>query len=274
MSVQSRFDALVGVGLVRMMLQPWAWRRFRTSAVGNRYWGVYSSAAEARAHAAKVSDHVGYDHQGPAELYRDMIGRLSPCSYPMMFWLAKICGEGSARSLLDFGGHFGIKFYNFRKFIDLPKDFSWTVFDVPQVVDSGRTYASAKGETGIFFADSTVGRTDDIFFASGSLQYVAGSVADEITRLGSRPRHILIGSLPVNRTRYFTMQNIGVTISPYQIFARDDILSNLGELGYDLVDSWEEPGKACHIPLDPDHSLNSYHGFYFRDAREPRRSQT
>jgi hypothetical protein len=33
-----------------------------------------------------------------------------------------------------------------------------------------------------------------------------------------------------------------------------------------MVDSWENPDKKCEIPFHPEHSLERYHGFYFRRA--------
>jgi hypothetical protein len=31
-----------------------------------------------------------------------------------------------------------------------------------------------------------------------------------------------------------------------------------------MVDHWNNPDKSCPIPFYPEHSLDGYHGFYFR----------
>lgn len=264
MSIQDRLQACFESPLIRPWLKPLAFRRFRDARVGNHFWGVYSSYQDAFKHIPSAAANVGYDHEAPALLYRDLLGKIPLGNYPLMFWLMKIFADGTATKLLDFGGHFGICYYNFKNLIRFPQSLRWTVFDLPSVLTAGRAYALANNETGIDFAESTSGRSDDIFFASGSLQYVEGTVGDELKRLATLPKHVLIGALPVASQAYFTLQNIGVTICPYQIFARKLLVEELESLGYALIDAWSDPAKECHIPLDQTHSLKSYQGFYFR----------
>lgn len=237
-------------------------RKFWNARSGNYFWGVYSSFASAK-NAIPTSANVGYDHPSPAQLYRDMIGRVDIRDYALLFWLQRLLTKDSR--LLDFGGHFGIKYFNFRNRLSQLPDQPWTIYDVPAVVAAGRQYMEEQGEQGATFINSTEGYSCDIFFASGSLQYLSHSLSDELLNLASLPEHVLIGSLPVHHHHgFFTLQNIGVAISPYQIFGFQELLDDMENLNYSLVDHWMEVDKSCYIPQHPKHSLRHYEGFYFR----------
>ncbi len=66
------------------------------------------------------------------------------------------------------------------------------------------------------------------------------------------------------RHSYFTLQSVGTAFCPYRITATAEFLKGYDDLGYALVDTWENPDKKCEIPFHADRSLERYHGFYFR----------
>jgi putative methyltransferase (TIGR04325 family) len=66
------------------------------------------------------------------------------------------------------------------------------------------------------------------------------------------------------RDSYYTLQSVGTAFCPYRIFSAASVLSAYEAIGYTLVDTWENPEKKCAIPFHADHSLDRYHGFYFR----------
>ena len=234
---------------------------FNTAKEGSYYWGVYQTADEARGSIPKRK-RAGYDNDESANLYRDLIGKIFSHDYPLLFWLSRILSKG--QYILDFGGHFGIKYYNFRKPLALDPSTIWAVYDLPTVVAAGRDWAKKNGEQALQFVDSYVDKTYDVFFASGSLQYLELSLGEVLLTMLELPKHVLIGSMPVNSSRYFTLQNIGVTICPYHIYSLDQTKEEMEKLGYELIDSWKEPEKSFFIPYYPRQSLKFYMGFYFR----------
>lgn len=99
----------------------------------------------------------------------------------------------------------------------------------------------------------------------GSLQYLPDTLAARLAALASRPRHLLLNLTPLHETRsFFTLQSIGTAYCPYRICAAGPFIESLANLGYDLVDQWENPEKRCEIAFHPEHSLDRYHGFHFR----------
>src|SRR3954463_8216558 len=84
-------------------------RRFFKAVDEQTWWGVYPSFAAA-SEAVPGSAAKGYDAAAPAGMYRHMLDRLHPRDYPVMFWLGDLFKRG-ARSVFDFGGHVGVKYY-------------------------------------------------------------------------------------------------------------------------------------------------------------------
>jgi putative methyltransferase (TIGR04325 family) len=94
-------------------------------------------------------------------------------------------------------------------------------------------------------------------------------LASQIAALAAPPRFILLNLLPVvEGPGFVTLQNIGPAFCPYAIWSRGELVDRLRQLGYALVDSWENAEKACTIPFHPDRSVRGYSGFLF-DLRRP-----
>ena len=66
------------------------------------------------------------------------------------------------------------------------------------------------------------------------------------------------------RHSFFTLQSVGTAFCPYRITSAPSFLASFDELGYALVDQWDNPDKKCTIPFFPEHSVDGYHGFYFK----------
>lgn len=61
----------------------------------------------------------------------------------------------------------------------------------------------------------------------------------------------------------YTLQNIGTVFCPYKVFNGTEFVEQLQALGYKLLDTWKIPGKGCHIPYHPEHSVSAYTGYVF-----------
>ena len=225
--------------------------------------GIFRSFLEAT-EAAPPNSKQGYDHAELAELYADRHFKVLPSDYPALFWLDRILR--SATSVFDFGGHLGIQYYSYGKYLTYPADLRWTVLDVPSIVKRGQALAAERGQTQPSFT-LDFGRVADheVFFASGSLQYVETPLAERLTALTALPRHLLINKLPLREGEPFvTLQNVQFSFCPYAVSNRSAINEPLKSLGYELMDAWETPDMFCELPLDPDFSISAYTGLYLR----------
>jgi putative methyltransferase (TIGR04325 family) len=85
-----------------------------------------------------------------------------------------------------------------------------------------------------------------------------------------KPTHLLINKTPVREgSQFVTLQTLGTAFCPYYIFNRRQFVDSIAAVGYDLVDSWLNHDLSCHIPLQAQHSVNAYSGFYFRRMDVP-----
>jgi len=234
----------------------------------NLFRGVYKSFPEALETAPK-SKPIGYNNPEPARMYRDRLNRIYPGDYPAIFWLSKAI-EGGRCSIFDLGGHIGIAYYSYQKYIEYPANMDWQVCDVKEVTQAGTQLANKKGCGKISFTnDYHDANGKEIFFASGSLQYLDISLASMIAQLELRPKDIIVNLTPLHdEMEFVTLQNIGSAFCPYQVFNREEFINAVCVLGYTLIDSWENAEKSCLIPFYPEHSLDHYCGLYFRLNQE------
>jgi putative methyltransferase (TIGR04325 family) len=260
---RSARGALLEVPWVRELRRRAYRSQFAAGAPGC-FYGVYASFAEALQDVPK-GRAVGYDQPAMAAMYRDRMSRVYPADYPVLYWLAR-CLPG-ARRLFDFGGHVGIQYYSYRRYLDHPAGMRWVVCDVPEVVRAGRRIAAEEARTDVAFVerlDEASGA--DILLAAGSLQYLEASFFHTaLAGLAARPRHVLVNKLPVHAARQFvTLQDTGPACHPYTVFESGPFVSAICALGYELVDRWENAELSCRVPFHPDHDVPAYSGFYFR----------
>ena len=243
-------------------------RHFARAEQVNLFRGVYESFTEAECSAPHTKP-LGYDHPAPAAMYEERTRLIFPSDYPMLFWLQCLLATGQCSSLFDLGGHIGVGYYAYQRYLHYPQHLRWLVCDVPAVVARGREWAGTHDKLGqLSFTESLEDASGvDLFFASGSLQYLPQEFGEVLAGLAQPPQHLLINLLPLHlRESYFTLQNIGTAFCPFRISAEQRFVHQVTGLGYRLVDRWTNLEKACPIPFHPEHSLDRYHGFYFSRA--------
>jgi putative methyltransferase (TIGR04325 family) len=231
----------------------------------NSYYGLYASFAEALADAPK-SLPTGFDLPRAASLYRERLESILMSDYAVIFWLSRLLMAGQ-RKLFDLGGHIGISYYGFQRYLTYPNDLQWQVYDVPEVVSAGRTWASQHDPAGRLSFTQSRGDADgcDMVLASGVLQYLSFTLSEMLLALNKPPRHLLINVTPLHPKRsFFTLQRIGFSVCPYRVAAIAEFVAGVEALGYRLVDRWESFERYMRIPFESDHSIDRYHGFYFR----------
>ncbi len=240
-------------------------RRFSSSAGYGSFWGVYASFAEAL-RAVPRGNPVGFDSEALACEFSDRLDHVFTYDYPVMFWLAMLLRED--RSVFDIGGHVGVHYYAYRKYIEGLESVRWVVSEVPKVAARGRELAAGRGAQNLAFtSDLQDVAGHDVVIAAGSLQYIERPLFAEL--LGSirqrlRPRHLIVNKIPLyGGATFVTLQNAGVSNTPCYNFNGAEFVGGLEKLGYRIVDSWSVPERSNHIPLHPERSFGSYSGLYF-----------
>lgn len=250
---------------VRSLLQ-WSYgRRFaRQGNDFNGYWGIFPTFASAVAHAPTTRP-VGYDNAEGAALYAARTRYVLACDYPAIFWLERLLREG-ARSVFDLGGHIGIKYYAFQRYLEYPSDLRWTVCELPTIAAAGAAWArdhDAGNRIG-FTPNGDDASGQDVLFASGSLQYLDYTLAGLLDRLDEPPRHVLINVLPLHPQKsFFTVQNMGTHYCAYRVQAMGEFIDGLKQRGYEMRDHWDQLDRSCDIPFYPDCKVEKYRGFVF-----------
>lgn len=260
LSAAGTFAALPG-------LLAWRKRRYELQFAAAQEVHIFRGVFEtfdAAAASAPPSKPLGYDNEAAATMYTSQL-RTDAYDYPVLFWLERSFAAGM-RGVFDVGGSVGIKFFAFRRLIDIPSDALWTVQDMPTVADQGRLFAAQHDVADMLrFTDQfSAGDGFDVLLASGSLQYLPRTLAELLGGLKSPPRRIIVNTTPIHTDlSFFTLNNIGTAFCPYRIQSRGEFLGAVNRAGYKLRDHWENPGKAMHIPFVEGHDVEAYSGFCF-----------
>jgi putative methyltransferase (TIGR04325 family) len=227
----------------------------------NRFRGVFASFEEADASLPSKA-RVGYDYDEMAGMYRARMDRACESDYGPLFWLRGIVDSGT--HVFDFGGHVGVSYYGWRRYLGYPVGMRWTVYDVPAIVRAGAELARERDSQGLQFTDDlAVGGDCNVFLAAGSLQYVELSLAGILERIGARPRHLILSKLPLYEGETFvTVQSTGRAFHPYRIENRSEFLAGISAQGYRVVDEWQNREQHCEIPFTRGRDIEAYSGFY------------
>lgn len=253
---------MLGIAPLRPIALQHYRRKFENNIVENLFSGVFESFEDAQSNI-KNNKRVGYDNVESANL--PYTSAVAHWDYPAMFWLSRSFNQG-LNSVFDLGGHIGIKYYAFRRTIGYPERLRWMVCDVPAVINKGREVATTRDpEKRLSFTDSFEHiKEHDVLFASGSLQYLPKTLQELLIESGHRPRRIIINITPIHPDNaYFTLNNIGSSICPYRVQARDQFVKSILTLGYNRSGEWENHGKGLFLPESKKHCIPHYSGFCF-----------
>lgn len=228
----------------------------------NRFRGVYASFAEAE-RSIPAGERVGYDHAELAGMYRHRMDKANQSDYGPLFWLRGILQPGSF--VFDFGGHVGVSYHGWKRYLGFPPGTRWLVHDVPAITKVGVELAAERDSPGLAFTtDVADGRGCDVFFSAGALQYVDAPVVSILDQLGSRPPHVILNKLPVyDGESFVTVQSTGRAFHPYRIYNRAELVDSITALGYRVVDDWVNREQHCVIPFTRGREIDAYTGYYF-----------
>ncbi|MCU1239705.1 MAG: hypothetical protein JWO71_431 [Candidatus Acidoferrum typicum] len=229
------------------------------------FTGVYDSRLAAEQDIPGSRNH-GWDNEQSAQMWLGHIDRMQPTAYAPFFWLSNLLREGTI--LLDYGGSIGLSYYSYVRRQNLPVGARWIVVELPHLAAEGKKVALRENAAQLeFVTDLASTPACEILLCAGTLQYIEESVASVLAKLRALPRHILINKLPLTKAQeYWTLQNFGPAISPYQVFNEKEFLGSLQKAGYSLRDRWEVPELACDVPFHPRHCVPQFSGLYFEKA--------
>lgn len=239
-------------------------KNFELATNANLFKGIYANHQEAINHSPKTKI-IGYDNKAPAEMYKERVGKINPYDYPVLFWFEKILDDEN-NNIFDFGGHIGLSFYSFIQYLSV-KELNWVVYDLDEVVNAGIEFAKDHDVTRqlSFTRNLSDASKINIFFASGSLQYLEGNLSEILSGLSDLPGYIIVNMLPAYQgIGFYTLQNIGTAFCPYQIFNNDDFINSILDMNYKLLDEWKNEDKSCEVAFEPEHSLDYYKGYIFK----------
>jgi putative methyltransferase (TIGR04325 family) len=243
------------------------YRRAFFDGRAGHYYGVFASFAEA-ARAVPATGTIGFDHAAAAELYRRRMAKASDSDYGPLYWLRRILERDSF--VFDFGGHVGVSYHAWRRFLDYGPDLRWLVYDLPAITQAGVQIASQTESPQLSFTNDVLdGAGCSIFFSAGAIQYVDRPLPQILSDLGELPKHLLMTKLPLyDGEPFVTIQAAGKSFHPYRVFNRDQFIESVTALGYVLVDHWQSAETTCIVPFTRRREVEAYAGLYFTRAAE------
>lgn len=226
------------------------------------YRNVYGSMREAREFSSGFLP-VGAEHPDAIATTVAISRTARPSDYPVFFHIGSLWSQPV--KVFDLGGGVGSLFYSYERYVPFSPHLRWFVYELPGVIENGQRIAADRGEQRLQFTTRMEDAEEtDVFLASGSIHFFEQPIAELIGGLKTLPRHVIINRTPlIHGGPVYTTQDGGSYIIVCKLWDRDVVVTGLEELGYELVDSWTEY-KNLEVPLYPEFSLRSYHGFYFR----------
>lgn len=227
----------------------------------NYFRGVYQSFKEASL-STPATKPLGYDNKDAASMYKGRLEKIYSTDYPVMFWMQKYSKD--IKRIFDFGGHVGIHYYSYAKYLNLQTLIDWTVCDVESVVEEGIRLAKERNVACLNFeTDLSTCESYDLFLANGSLQYLEWELHNKISELKQRPKFIIVNTTPIHlEQKTITLQSIGTSFCPYHIRKESDFLEGMKSIGYEVIDVWKNEEKKCNVAFEEKRSLHYYSGAF------------
>jgi putative methyltransferase (TIGR04325 family) len=240
------------------------------------YHRVFNSLSEAVAAARPYTDG-GFEHPEYAKRHIALAGVAAPApsDYPALFHMRGLIYDRA--KIFDFGGSIGNLFYLYDRYLHLPGDCTWLVFELPALVELGQNLAAKRGENRIHFSRKWEDATGaELLIASGSLRYFDTPLSQMVSGLPEKPSHILINRTPlINGPTKATVQDGGTHRVGCVLYNRTEFVTAFEAIGYEVVDSWKAWELSLKVVGKPEYSALPYSGFFFRlKGLAPKRRET
>jgi putative methyltransferase (TIGR04325 family) len=227
------------------------------------YLRVFDSLPEAAA-AAKPYAEGGFEHPDYAKMHMSLAEVPRPSDYAALFHMRGLILDGA--KIFDLGGSIGNLFYLYDRYLVVPPDCTWLVFDLPVWVESGQNIATNRGENRLRFTrkwEDAAGA--ELLIASGSLHSFATPLSQMVSELPEKPSHILINRTPlIDGPTKATVQEGGICRVACVLYNRTEFVTALEAIGYEVVDTWKASELSLKLVGKPESSALPYSGFFFR----------
>ncbi|MGA7383707.1 MAG: methyltransferase, TIGR04325 family [Methylocella sp.] len=237
------------------------------------YHRVFDSLSEAIA-AARPYAEGGFEHPDYAKLHMSLAEVPRPSDYAALFHMRGLILDGA--KIFDFGGSIGNLFYLYDRYLDLPSNCIWLIFELPAWVKLGGNVAANRGENRIRFTrkwEDAAGA--ELLIASGSLHSFDTPLPQMVAGLPEKPSHILINRTPlIGGPTKATVQDGGICRVACVLYNRTEFVTAFEAIGYEVVDSWKAWELSLKIVGKPESSAVPYSGFFFRlKGQAPKRGR-
>lgn len=244
-----------------------SWRKLRYERTfarrTNSFRGIFDTFEEAIASAPNTKAK-GFDVPEFEGYFDDRRRSLFLYDYPILFWLNRIIRKNE--KIFDIGGNTGVHFVGYQSYLQAWEHLYWEVCEVPVVVAAGKKFAEQQGyENRLSFTSNMADANEaDVLLSLGTLQYIdRPGLGELISSLKTPPNHLLLGKLPLyDGESYVTLQNGGVHFVAQRVFNRDQFLQGLQDLGYRVIDEWQDNSRSCFVPFHPEKSVPVFTGLY------------
>jgi putative methyltransferase (TIGR04325 family) len=124
----------------------------------------------------------GHQHPDYATLHMSLSEVPRPSDYAALLHMRGMILNRS--KIFDRGGNIGNLFYLYDRYLNLPPDCIWRVFDLPVGVESGQNIAANRGENRLRFTRKWEDATGaELLVASGSLHYFDTPLSQMVSEL-------------------------------------------------------------------------------------------
>jgi putative methyltransferase (TIGR04325 family) len=227
--------------------------------------GVFVDFAQAWK-VAKRGRHAGHDHPDAIKLHFELSKGLRASDYAVLYWLRRI-GSQKLR-VFDFGGNAGNLYYSYSTYLtEVAKDVTWTVFDLPMVVEEGRRIATERKAIELRFTKSVEDASGcNVLLISGAFHYWEESVQAFLEQFPKPPEHIIVNRSPIHdkEASFITVQRTESYAVPCIVRNATEMIKAFASKGYEIADRWPALELSLRMPLFPHLTVPHYSGFYFR----------
>lgn len=254
---------LPGVQALRLHRQL---QRYLHGHEGHPHWGHFQSFDQARQWLPPSTE---FDTVSLREQYEGVrTHRIFAYDYPVLYWLRLAFDEG-AREVLDIGGSVGVHCLAYRRYLDYPPAWRWTVVEVPAMVQVGREIAQREGLSALHFTGDIepAAAAAQVWLSAGAIHYLEhGRPSDLLARLGARPRYLILNKLPLySGPDFVSTQRLAPGVfAPHHVYQRSRWIADIVRQGYELLDSWEVHERSFALPGHPACDFPTYSGLCLR----------